>query len=102
MTDLRDWLAARTPPAAAALPLCSGEPPAAASAGEPGGLPQRLADLAAERLERAVRREGERRGAFHLLVADALLTYACEAALETDDPETALLDVVGRTGRRSG
>jgi hypothetical protein len=32
-----------------------------------------------------------RENAFHLLAADALLTYACEAALESDDPEAALL-----------
>ena len=31
-----------------------------------------------------------RESAFHLLAADALLTYACEAALETGDPEAEL------------
>ena len=31
-----------------------------------------------------------RESAFRLLEADALLTYACEAALEHDDPEPAL------------
>ena len=34
--------------------------------------------------------EGERQGAFRLLAADALLTWAAEAALDTEDPEAAL------------
>jgi hypothetical protein len=39
-----------------------------------------------------------RESAFRLLEADALVTYACEAALEADDPESALrriLSVIG-------
>jgi len=39
-----------------------------------------------------------RESAFRLLEADALLTYACEAALESGDPEAALrriLSVIG-------
>jgi hypothetical protein len=31
-----------------------------------------------------------RESAFDLLTADALLTYACEAALEAEDPESTL------------
>ena len=31
-----------------------------------------------------------RESAFHLLAADALLTYACEACLESPDPGAAL------------
>jgi hypothetical protein len=31
-----------------------------------------------------------RESAFRLLEADALITYACEAALEREDPEVAL------------
>lgn len=40
-----------------------------------------------------------RESAFELLVADALVTYACEAALESDDAVKALgrLTEVGRT-----
>lgn len=43
------------------------------------------------RLDRARARPGRvRESAFELLVADALITYACEAALESEDPTTAL------------
>lgn len=35
-----------------------------------------------------------RESALHLLAADALITYACEAALEEDDPKAALSDVL--------
>ncbi|MDF2697623.1 MAG: hypothetical protein K0S65_6006, partial [Labilithrix sp.] len=38
-----------------------------------------------------------RDSAFRLLEADALLTYACEAALERDDPETALQRILHST-----
>lgn len=37
-----------------------------------------------------------RSSAFHLLAADALLTYACEAALEAEDPASALDDLLRR------
>lgn len=37
-----------------------------------------------------------RRGAFHLLAADGFLTYACEAALEEEDPVAALDGLVRR------
>ena len=43
-----------------------------------------------------------RESAYHLLRADALLTYACEAAVEGPDPEQALariLESVGVGGR---
>lgn len=35
-----------------------------------------------------------RDSAFHLLAADALLTYACEAALGADDPRAALVEIM--------
>jgi hypothetical protein len=38
-----------------------------------------------------------RASAFRLLEADALLTYACEAALEDDDPEGALRRILVST-----
>jgi hypothetical protein len=41
-----------------------------------------------------------RRSAFHLLAADALVTYACEAALEHADPEEALRRVLERVAAR--
>lgn len=39
-----------------------------------------------------------RESAFRLLEADALLTYACEAALESEDPEAALERILVATG----
>ena len=45
-------------------------------------------------LEDARSGEGERRGAFRLLAADAYVTYACEVALEGDDPAALLIHVV--------
>jgi hypothetical protein len=42
-------------------------------------------------LDETRRRPGRvRESAFALLVADGLLTYACEAALESEDAEEAL------------
>lgn len=46
-------------------------------------------------LEQAQRRAGrDREAAFRLLAADALLTYACEAATEGADVEGALAEVL--------
>lgn len=48
-------------------------------------------------LDRALENPGRvRSSAFELLTADALITYACEAALETDDPEGAIESLVGQ------
>jgi hypothetical protein len=50
-----------------------------------------LTAAAGRALEAARRHPGRvRDSAFHLLAADALLTYACEAGLESDDPGVAL------------
>jgi hypothetical protein len=52
------------------------------------------------RLEEAQARLGRvRESAFRLLEADALLTYACEAALESEDPEAALERILVAAGR---
>jgi len=59
-----------------------------------------LATAARARLDDARSRPGRiRENAFHLLAADALLTYACEAALESEDPEAALLRILMATGQ---
>lgn len=50
-------------------------------------------------LERARAMPGRvRESAYHLLTADALLTYACEAALEDADPEGTLARILGAVG----
>ena len=92
MTDLRGWLAGRTPP-----------PPEALGLAAPEGTGDGAADLAAagmDTLDRALAGTGERGGAYDLLVADALLTYACERAAGAPDPEPELLLVLDRVGRR--
>ncbi len=61
---------------------------------------ERLVRAARDRLDAARARPGRvRESAFELLVADALITYACEAALETEDP-SATLEAVSEVGRR--
>jgi hypothetical protein len=56
-----------------------------------GALEDQLAEEARKRLAEARAELGRvRESAFRLLEADALLTYACEAALERDDPRDAL------------
>ena len=94
MTDLRGWLAGRTPapPDALPLPLPDGE----------GDAGKQLTDAAAAALDRALAGEGERRGAYDLLAADALITYACERAASVAHPEAELLRIVGRIGNRDG
>jgi len=53
---------------------------------------------AGSRLAAARARLGRvRESAFRLLEADALITYACEAALEREDPEAALRQVLSAT-----
>jgi hypothetical protein len=53
-----------------------------------------LLERAREALRDALSGEGERRGAFRLLAADAYVTYACEVALDSQDPTAALERVV--------
>jgi hypothetical protein len=94
VTQLRGWLAGRTPAPPEALPLevPDGE-------GDPG---KQLLDAAGAALDRALAGEGERRGAYDLLAADALITYACEHAASVADPEADLLRIIGRLGNRDG
>ena len=90
MSGLRSWLAACTPVSPDALAL---EVPDVA--GDPVDL---LVGEGVRVLERARTGKGERRGAYDLLAADALLTYACEGAARVDDPEAALLGIIRRVG----
>jgi hypothetical protein len=94
VTTLDGWLDRRrpVPPVELARALSSGEgacPPNAA----PGSVAimDALTARARTRLDRARGRVGRvRESAFELLAADALFTYACEAALEEPDAEAAL------------
>ena len=54
-------------------------------------------------LDDAVARPGrDREAAFHLLAADAYLTWACEAAADADDPGEVLAALVRSVGPDSG
>jgi hypothetical protein len=96
MSNLSAWLAGRhpTPPADLVEALAFG--------GEvDSSVDALVAALSAEggaRLAAARARLGRvRESAFRLLEADALITYACEAALEREDPEAALRQVLSAT-----
>ena len=94
MSELRDWLASCTPKPPDALTLPVGD--------DSGDLAATLADAGALALDRALAGQGERGGAYDLLAADGLLTYACERAAGEADPEADLLRILERVGRRSG
>lgn len=84
---LQDWLAERRP--SSSVPLARWTSRAPANAEMPPV--HALATLGRQALEAALSRPGRvRESAFELLGADALITYACEAALEADDPEASL------------
>lgn len=89
MPDLRPWLGARRPPAPADLAervrRSVTEHPADAD------RVTALVRAASDPLDAARANPGRvRESAFQLLAADALVTYACEAALEADDPVASL------------
>jgi len=64
----------------------------------PGAFDVALAVAARARLAEARAQPGRTRAsAFRLLEADALITYACEAALDTEDPEDALRRILTST-----
>ena len=94
MNDVRAWLAVHDPRPPDALPL-----PVEGGSNDVGE-DLLLAGLAA--LERALAGRGERRGAFELLAADALLTYACEWAAASPDPEGEMRRILERLSRPGG
>jgi hypothetical protein len=66
---------------------------------ESGSMAERITSLARTALEESLARPGRiRESAFQLLAADALVTYACEAALEERDPRAALRAILLVTG----
>jgi len=103
MKDVERWLGARTP--APPMSLRRWVPRSERSEGA-HALVDRLCSLGVEALVAAETRPGRvRESAFELLAADALFTYACEAALEEegtggDEPEAALLRVLRSTYAR--
>ena len=94
MSDVRAWLADREPRPPDALPLMV--------EGGGGDVLEGLLAGGLAALERALAGHGERRGAFELLAADALLTYACEWASASPDPECELQRILARLARPGG
>lgn len=94
MTDLNRWLDARRPPPPPSLrraleaalarwrpevPLAHGSPDSAG-----GAVAERLAAAGLAALGHVAARPSTRGAAIDLLAADALITYACEAAVEAE------------------
>lgn len=101
MTTPDAWVAGREPPppeplAAALRGICRREGVSGAAVTDPlenaaPALGDELASAARARLELALARPGRvRESAYRLLEADALFTYACEAALERGDATAVL------------
>lgn len=87
--DARAFLALRAPapPSALGRWLAAGAPA--------GNAAQGLVRQGLEELARARRVPGKvRSSAWHLLAADALLTYACEAAMDATDPPRAFEEIL--------
>jgi len=92
MTSTSDWLRRRRPPAPQALE----DAVRAATGGGDGPTLATLYEAAHGLLAEAASRPGRlRESAFALLTADALATYACEAALEEEEPVEALEALLG-------
>ncbi len=87
---------------AAPEPLRSGLASAIERLDDGPDLAERLVDLAIERIEEVRERLDHRDGAFDLLVADGLLTLACEVAALSRPTEVAdrcrLMGPAGRLG----
>ena len=95
-TSVATWIAGRRPPAVMPLERWIGPEDQ-----EPEALVPALTGLARAALDAALSLPGhQREGAFHLLAADALFTYACEAALEAEDAEGALRNILDRASER--
>ena len=87
--DLGSFLSSRRPPPPAALGA------RLAAGGRDGEAGPALASQALEELARSRASTGKvRESAWHLLAADALVTYACEAALEGSDPPASLEELL--------
>ncbi len=65
--------------------------------------PARLIEWGLRALSRALEKPGRvRAAAFDLLVADAFLTYACEAMAASGDVGAGLESLIGQLGTRLG
>jgi len=89
------WVADRSPPPPAELAGRMEEALRGQEGGDPSALVASLARAARAEVDGAVALpERSRARAFRLLLGDALITYACEAAVDAQDPEGALRTVL--------
>ncbi len=99
MSALAAWLGDRRPvpprePRARLEAVAEDAPGAGAS--DPDARARALAEVGLDALAGARGRPGRvRESAYDLLLADALLTYACEAALDAADADAVLEALVG-------
>lgn len=100
MSGIRAWLDTRRPGAPAELRTAIED----ALKEAPSSSKQEALEHGTQRsLACALARPGRvRDSAFDLLAADALLTYACEAALESEEPSAALAAILDRLLDRPG
>lgn len=85
-STLEEWISGRRPPVPGGFAAWMRPERPEAPCG-PGALAGEARDALARTLAMD---PDERDAAFHLLAADGFATWACEAALEGDDPEGAL------------
>ncbi len=90
MVDLGSWMGGRTPaPPRGLADHLQG------MIGESDTSSRSLASVAILQLNKAIERPGrDREGAFHLLAADALMTYACEIAVDEEDSVEVLSNLL--------
>ena len=89
------WLSARTPPVPDELRAWLTADDSSASHEERVSLTGHLVKAGLVHLEEAAARPGrDREAAYRLLAADALITYACEAASEAADVGVALEEIL--------
>ena len=92
MADPRGWLVGREPRPPAEL---SHRLEVISSPGE--SISETLGTAAGRHLEEALARPGRNRdGALHLLTADAMMTYACEATADEESMEDSLACLLAR------
>jgi hypothetical protein len=90
MDDPMAWLAVREPAPPEEL-----RPMLALGSVSGESISATLGEASVIRLNEVLARPGrDREGAFHLLAADALLTYACEAAADEEDVAGRLSDLL--------
>jgi hypothetical protein len=95
---LEAWMGSREPPVPSAFLPYLALSFTAAEGGEEIGR-GRLTESGIAALEHALGRPGrDRAAAFHLLAADALVTYACEEAALENHPAEALTELLNRIG----